>query len=184
MQIKFFKVTTLPEPLEPDAFYFVENSTFSESYLTNNAGVARAVGNSAMITSIVNSAVAAANAVRIVADIDARNSLTAGATANMMILVLDATDDPTVTIGSALYAFSFSSKETHKVAEYESMDVVMNWSSIAGRPTSAVADIDDAVAKRHTHANKTVLDKWSEGAGGIPLYDGSSIRTEWETNNW
>ena len=45
-----------------------------------------------------------------------------------------------------------------KIAEYESMDVVLQWNDIQGKPTSAVADIDDAVANRHSHANKALLD--------------------------
>jgi hypothetical protein len=45
-----------------------------------------------------------------------------------------------------------------KVAEAESMDVVLQWGNIQGKPSSAVADIDDAVSKKHEHANKTVLD--------------------------
>lgn len=184
MQVKFYKVATLPVTLEADSFYFVENETYSESYLTNNAGEARAVGNSAMINSLITSAVSMVNSVKIVADIVARDALTLAATGNLMILVLDATDDATVTLGSALYAYDFDTKETHKVSEYESMDVVLNWGAIDGRPSSSVADIDDAVTKRHAHANKAVLDKWSEGVGGTPLYDGNSIRTEWETNNW
>lgn len=42
------------------------------------------------------------------------------------------------------------------------MDLILSWNNINGRPTSAVADIDDAVTKRHTHANKALLDKVGE----------------------
>ena len=47
-----------------------------------------------------------------------------------------------------------------KVAESESLDVVVNWANIVGKPESSVALIDDAVSKRHTHNNReTVLEK-------------------------
>lgn len=55
-QIRFFKVATLPGTLEPDSFYFVENGSYSESYLTNSAGVARSIGNSTMINALINEA--------------------------------------------------------------------------------------------------------------------------------
>lgn len=45
-----------------------------------------------------------------------------------------------------------------KIAESESLDVVVNWDSIQNKPSSTVADIDDAVTKKHEHSNKAVLD--------------------------
>jgi hypothetical protein len=63
------------------------------------------------------------------------------------------------------------------------MDVTLQWSNIVGRPTSAVADIDDAVTKRHTHANKVQLDKIGEDVNGDLTYDGNSIAV-FNTNNW
>jgi hypothetical protein len=51
--------------------------------------------------------------------------------------------------------------------------VQLQWSDILGKPTSSVADIDDAVTKRHTHSNKTQLDLISEnGTSGNLEYDG------------
>ncbi len=38
----------------------------------------------------------------------------------------------------------------------------IDWSAITNKPTSSVADIDDAVAKRHTHANKALLDTYDQ----------------------
>lgn len=78
-QIRFFKVATLPGTLEPDSFYFVENSNFAESYLTNSAGVARSIGNSAMINALINEALASLPGtgapILFVADIAARDAL-------------------------------------------------------------------------------------------------------------
>jgi hypothetical protein len=39
----------------------------------------------------------------------------------------------------------------------------LTWSAITGKPTSLVVDIDDAVAKKHAHANKVELDKLTDG---------------------
>ena len=51
------------------------------------------------------------------------------------------------------------------------------WAVITGKPDSAVADIDDAVAKRHAHANAAMLDKINE-ADGVMTYDGAKMATQ------
>ncbi|USR38069.1 hypothetical protein L1F06_015470 [Ectopseudomonas hydrolytica] len=185
--IKYFKVSTLPGSLEPDSFYYVENGTYAESYLTNGAGVARAIGNSAMVNALINAALAEleveANAVDIVADIAARDALIATLERNAMILVVDASADPTVNAGSALYAYAHSTVQTYKIAEYESMDVVLEWSAIQNGPSSTPAQIDTAVSQSHTHANKATLDGFSE-SGGLLRYGGQPIPTEWDGVNW
>lgn len=183
--LKFHKVTTLPGTLDGNALYFVQNGTFSETYVTNSAGVARAIGNSVMIQSIADARIALAMAdldvVQIVADITARNALTL--TRNAMVLVLDATGDSTVASGAALYAFRESTTSWIKLAEYESMDVTLTWGAISGRPTSAVSLIDDAVTKRHTHANLAVLDDLGDAAGAL-TYGGDPVGASWSTLNW
>lgn len=187
MQVKFFKVASLPTPLEPNAFYYVENSAYTESYLTNNAGVAKSVGNSTMINALISEALAnwggSASALSIVPDIAARNALIATTKTNLMVLVVDATGDSTVDSGSALYAYDTTAKVTYKIAEYESMDVVLQWNDIEGRPSSTVAQIDNSVALAHNHNNKNVLDKLTE-VGGVLRYDDKGINPEWATNNW
>lgn len=47
--IKFYKVTVLPETLTPNSFYYIENGEYVEAYLTDDAGVAKNLGNSSMI---------------------------------------------------------------------------------------------------------------------------------------
>lgn len=183
--VKFYKVATLPGTLEPDSFYYVENGSYAESYLTNSLGQARAVGNSAMINALIGAAITDAlsdlNALEVVPDIAARDALVLER--NALALVIDATADPTVDAGSALYAYVEADASWVKVAEYESMDVVLQWSSIQGRPNSTPAQIDTAVSQTHTHSNKAVLDKFSESAGQV-LYNGSAIQANWETANW
>ena len=184
--INFHKVTVLPGSLAADSIYFVQNGNYAETYLTNAAGVAKSVGNSAMIAAIVDGRVATAladfNVVEIVADITARNALSTAR--NQMALVLDATGDATVASGAALYAYRETATVWIKIAEYESMDVTLTWASISGRPASAPALIDDAVGKRHTHANSTSLDKIGEAAGQM-TYNGQTVGTpNWSTTNW
>ncbi len=184
--INFHKVTVLPGALVADSLYFVQNGNYAETYLTNAAGVAKSIGNSAMIAAIVdshiNTALADFNIVEIVADIQARGALSTAR--NLMALVLDATGDPTVTSGAALFAYRESTTQWLKIAEYESMDVTLTWASISGKPNAAVALIDDAVNKRHAHANSIYLDKISEAAGQM-TYNGQVVGSlNWSTTNW
>lgn len=185
--VKFFKVTTLPGTLQPNAFYYVLNGDYAESYLTNNAGVAKAIGNSAMITALVNGALTSAladyNALEIVPTIAARDALATGAMRNFLVLVVDATGDATVMSGAALYAYREADTSFVKISEYESMDVVIQWENIQGRPMSSPAQIDTAVSQSHTHANMAVLDKLSADAEGL-VYDGEPVAARWATLNW
>lgn len=59
-----------------------------------------------------------------VADITARNALSGSLTKSSFVVVGDASGDPTVDAGSALYFFHFGEEEAWtKLAEYESMDL-------------------------------------------------------------
>lgn len=188
--VKFFKETVLPGTLEANALYFIPhaNGTTVETYITNTAGTAKQINGQSTIelfaAPLIAAQLAQMNRVVRVADITARNAL-ASDNFNQLVLVVDATGDGTVTSGSALYYFHNADNTWTKVAEYESMDVALNWASISGRPTSAVALIDDAVTKRHTHANLATLDKFGE-SGGNPTYNGSPIggSTQWGNTNW
>ena len=187
MRVNFYAVSALPGSLEPDSFYYVANGSVAESYLTDNLGNAKSVGNTAMINQLITAALASweggSSSMPIGADISARDVLFAVAAANTMALVIDASADPSVESGSALYAYDFGSSTVYKVAEYESMDLVIQWASIQGRPNSSVAQIDDAVGKAHQHTNKGVLDKFTE-AGGVLLYGGEGIATQWVSKDW
>lgn len=185
--VGFHKVTSLPGTLLPNSFYYVENGNYAESYVTDDAGVAKSLGNSAMINALIAAALAnwegAANAVDIVPDIAARDALILTLESNAMILVVDASADSTVDAGSALYAYDESSETVYKIAEYESMDVVLNWSDIVGRPVSTPAQIDAAVGASHSHSNKAVLDKLGEDADGL-TYDGEGVNSRWGSLDW
>lgn len=178
---KFFKRSALPTTWEANAFYFIVNSNFAESYVTSSAGVPKAIGNSEMINSLIDNKIAGMNMLEIVGTIAQRDALTL--TANAMVLVTDATGDPTVGTGAALYAYSKANNSFTKVAEYESMDVTLQWSNIQGRPNSTPASIDLAVQNSHTHSNKAQLDKVSEDASGEISYNGSTVRP-WDVVDW
>lgn len=183
--VQFFKVTTLPGTPQPNAFYYVDNGDYAESYLTNQAGEAKALGNSAMINALIAAALASLPSsgapVLFVADIAARDAL--GPEEAVFVLVQDATGDPTVTAGAALYAWNPATTAWLKVAEYESMDVQLTWAAIQGKPTSTPAQIDSAVNQSHSHNNKGTLDKLGADADGL-LYDGQGVHSRWDSLNW
>lgn len=52
MVVNFYKVTQLPTQLSPSSFYYVENGEYAESYLTDDTGVAKKLGNTAMIEAL------------------------------------------------------------------------------------------------------------------------------------
>ena len=47
--IKFYKVLLLPAVLEANALYFVQNGGYAETYLTDDEGNPKKVGNTQMI---------------------------------------------------------------------------------------------------------------------------------------
>lgn len=89
--------------------------------------------------------------------------------------VRDASADPTVDSGSALYQWDESAGAWVKIAEGESTDIVHQWAAIVGGPTAPPAEIDAAAALAHTHPNKPVLDKFAESQQLVPKYNGLEI---------
>lgn len=187
-QLKFYAVASLPAQLEADAFYFIQNGDYAESYVTTSDGTAKMIGNSTMISALIASSLAnwsgASNQVLIAADMSARDALASTAEANLMVMVIDATDDPTVDTGSALYAYDKASDTWYKLSEYESMDVVVDWDAIQGKPSSSPAQIDDAVSKAHQHSNMAELSKIGEDANGDLTYGGQAVKAKWIVKDW
>lgn len=182
--LRIERVLALPGTLTGSTMYIVKSATapHAEVYFTDAAGTeARHVINKSEINTMISDAIASFSSIEVVADITARDALTPAA--NALVLVLDASADATVTTGAALYVYQLSNTTWHKVSEYESLDVVLDWASIQNKPTSTVADIDDAVAKRHVHANATTLDKIGENADGI-TFDGSNVEAFIANADW
>lgn len=159
MQIAINKVTALPATLEPSSLYFVLQSatdTISEAYITDVDGNAKGIGNTAFITAVAtavfNQQNASNNAFEIAPDIASRDALAANFSGNRLVLVTDASDDSTVSNGSALYSWDQAIGTFDKLTEFESLDVVITWASITDGPTSTPAMVDAAVAATAANA--------------------------------
>lgn len=182
---QIYKETVLPGVLEAHSIYAVAPAAqpdYVELYITNALGVARRMLTGDDIQSLIDASLASAGSLIIVADIAERDALVL--TGNTQVLVIDASSDPTVTSGSATYVYDFDNTTWIKTGEYESMDVVVNWDNIVGKPTSTPTQIDTAVANSHTHANKTELDKVGEDGDANFTYDGSLPVIAWASEEW
>lgn len=185
-QFSIYKENSLPAQLNANSFYCIPSTTnpdFVEIYITNSTGTsAKRVPTQSDISDMISSALSGFTTIQIVENIAARNALSPNK--SIFVLVLDATGDNTVNSGSASYIYDNAASNWIKVAEYESLDIVLSWDNIQGRPTSSVADIDDAVARRHSHGNKSVLDKISEDADGRITYQGMGTFVTWGSTSW
>lgn len=183
LKINFFKVLTLPTAGNwvANSFYYMENAGYAEAYLVDDAGVPKSVGNSDMINAIITTRLSSISSLQVVADIAARNALVL--TVATMVMVKDASADATVDAGAALYVFEPGPDTYTKIAEYESLDLAVAWNNISGKPSSSPANIDDAVSKKHAHANSANLDKIGQDAAGAMTYN-SEPTVRWETANW
>ena len=179
------KLTAVPTlPCDPNAFFVVgptNKPNYIEIYVSNNAGTAlRRLLTDTDIQGLIDTSISGlAGEMPIVADITARNALTL--TKNTQVLVLDATGDATVQSGAATYLYRVSTTSWIKLSEAESMDLVLQWANIQGKPTSSAAAIDTAVTNSHVHnGNLTQLDKIGENASGLLTYNNSLPKIAWE----
>ena len=185
VQMKVHKVNALPGTMEASTLYLVKSAEAGllDLYVSSSDGLeARHIVSKTEIQSMVNSAVAGTSNIFVVADIAARDAL--APTVITQAIVVDATGDATVQLGSATYVYDTVGAAWRKIAEHESMDLTLKWSGIVGRPTSTPAEIDDAVGKRHVHANATTLDKFSQDGDGQPKYDGKNIHVYLSSDQW
>ena len=118
----------------------------------------------------------------VVANIDERDALSPIETT--MVLVADASGDETVTTGGATYVYNPATLTWTKIGKIESMDLVLSWSNITGRPNSSVADIDDAVQKKHSHSNINELNKIGQDVEGNLTYGGNYPHIGLDLVNW
>ena len=183
-EFKVFKETAVPSTWVANSVYFIQavGSAYMEIYTTSNTAVPKRLINESDITSLIAAGITASQELKIVADIAARNAL--NPTNTISVYVTDATGDTTVKAGGAYYLYNTSNSTWIKTSEAESLDVVLSWNSIEGRPTSTPEQIDTAVANSHTHANKTQLDKIGEDLNGNLTYNGVLPYTGWESTNW
>lgn len=190
--LRIFRETVLPSPqdLLPYSIYLVApagQEDYVEMFVTNAsiggaAPYARRIINQADIELLINTKIQAARELVIVADIAARDALTP--TASQFVFVIDASADSTVNSGGATYLYNPNTDSYIKISEAESLDVVVQYEDIVGRPNATAAEIDDAVSKAHVHANKTELDKIGEDANGNLLYSNKLPLTGWSSTTW
>jgi hypothetical protein len=186
--LKIFRETALPGVLEAYALYLIapaSDATLLEIVAVAADGTtARHVINKSDIQGMIDASMAAAGAnnLIIVADITARDAL--APETNIQVYVQDATGDATVASGGATYLYNLSATTWIKVSEAESLDVVLAWANLQDKPSSSVTDIDDAVTKRHSHANKTELDNIGENGAGELTYKGTQVKTEYASTAW
>jgi len=183
---RIFRETVLPSTLTPSAVYYIAPASkpdYIEIYVTNSAGtVAKRVINEADVQALIDTSISGLGSIEIVDDITARNAL--NPTANIQVFVIDASDDTTVTSGGATYIYRLSTTSWIKISESESLDLVLSWANLTGKPSSSVTDIDNAVSLRHTHANKSELDKIGEDVNGNLTYNGALPVIEWTSVGW
>lgn len=176
MALTISRVNALPGTLAAETIYLVKTGTELTLTVTGATGnvvattVSKADVNTAISTAIGN--LDMSNSVEFAASIEDRDGL--ALTKSAFVYVADATADETVSAGAAMYLYDFATTTWHKVTEYESLDLVLNWNKIIGRPGVEVSEIEDAVAKRHNHANMAVLDLLTAPSGQL-LYDGAPV---------
>lgn len=175
------RVNQLPTNMEANAIYVVKPPGALEADLVFTGSdplvVARTISR-VDIEQIVGDAVDASTSITFKQSYG--DMLSDRPTSNALIYVADATGDPTSTTVVRVYLYN---KETDTFTGFPSTgggggpggDVT--WGQILGRPNSTPAQIDQAVAAMHTHANKAVLDLIGENAQQKLTFRGAQVDT-------
>ncbi len=190
MKIEFFQETAVPATWQAGGVYFIKPTTppvgapanYCEVYIVDHTGTVTAhTPTWGEINANIASQIAATGSLVVVDDIAARDAI---ASPSGEVYVKDATADNTVNTGGARYLWDTATSAWVKISETESMDLILNWADIIGKPTSTAAQIDNVVANAYTGANKTQLGKIGEDAQGNMTYGGEAVKTQWKTNGW
>lgn len=188
MKINFYQETAVPSTWQKGGVYFIKPTTppagapadYCEVYIVDHTGAVTAhTPTWGEIDTHITNKLTTAGSVQIVDTIAGRDAI---ATPSGYVYVVDASADSTVDSGGAEYLWNATTNQWIKVAEKESMDMVLNWASITDAP--ALAQVQDAVNKSHSHANKTQLDKIGQDASGNLTYGGTVVTTQWQSNGW
>ena len=185
MHMQISKVSALPAAASRQAntMYLVGDAKVADSleiHMTSSDGAATVhVPTKSEITAMIGSQIASYNNIRVVATYADMTDLSIE-NRSMVVMVLDATGDATVTTGGAAYILQATgtveapAASYYKIYEFEALteNFVLNWSAIVGKPTSSAAAIDAAVAKAHSHANVDLLNGLGiNGDGNLTLND-------------
>lgn len=184
-ELNIARVNTLPVTPAANTMYFVKGGEagLMDIYVTGTTGTElRHIISKAEINAMVSGSLGAFSNILVVADIAARDALELDR--NAVVMVGNAIDDNTVENGSATYMYDVTADTWTKLSEFGELDMVLRWESIVGRPESSAGQIDFAVSQAHTHANMAVLDKLSEDANGIVMYNNKYIKPVIEGAEW
>lgn len=186
--LTFHRFTAVPSTWPANAVCFVRVNGVAETYVVDGNGNPYPATNTQAIATTVNTLLSDFNLVQVVDNIAARDDYVASAsTKNLLFLVLDATADNRVSSGAAFYAYQEAQGGNpgvfHFISDFESQNLVLNWTNIQNKPDSTVSQIDDAVGKAHTHTNKAVLDGLSDSVGQLQ-YNGTAVGAVFSTTDW
>lgn len=193
--LRILRASSLPATpalREKNCMYLVKQpgKTTFDMYVVDAAGNAFSGFTSERLTEVIAEYSNTTRETESVANIAARNALVNPG--NRLIFVDDATGDPTVEYGSAMYFYKASTASYVKVWAADGSagggsggsGGNVQWSDIIGAPNVSVAGLEQAVANSHTHANKDVLDKLSV-VGGELHYNGAKVASvSMGATNW
>ena len=189
MQLKIYRTNAVPATPEASAMYLVKSATAgkAEIHVTSSDGaeVRKVSGlDQSEVNALIDSKISQFNQMHLTNDITSRDALALDY--NCLVLVNDASGDPTVDSGAATYFYDATADTYTKVSEFESMDFTVNWGDIQNGPNVTAAQIEEAVLKMHEHANKALLDSISVDAEGFAIINNVSYRHPWlaTTSEW
>ena len=197
MHMQISKVNALPAvgSRQANTMYLVGNTEFADSLeihmTSSDAAATLHVPTKSEITAMIGGQIASFNNIRVVATYADMAALVAE-NHSMVVMVLDATGDATVTTGGAAYVLQATgtaqapAASYYKIYEFEALNenFVLNWSAIVGKPTSSAAAIDDAVAKAHSHANLALLNGLATNGDGDLTLNGVAVGTVLVNAGW
>ena len=177
------EITSLPTTLD--------DLTHSISLKANLVDVTKALNLKANTSDVykkseINDLVTATSSVQIVDTINIRNT---SGNKSKFVFVRDATGDVTVKSGAATYIWDATlgdNGDWRKVCEAESMDIDEYLEGklhshpnleLLNSYTESNSEIQTTIQLRHTHQNKSYLDKFGETLDGSPTYAGKTIAT-------
>lgn len=177
--LKIRRVSKLPLNPKPASLYLVPSKEPNrcDAYVTNsNTSRTELLKLSSKTDEEINKLISLATSkcmeVYFVDTIYQRNQLMGSVKRSAYIYVNNATEDSSVSLGSAVYLYNYNTQKYIKVFEKESIDVRITWASIEDGPNSTPAQVDEAVAKMHQHPNKPILDAISKDSNGYLVVDG------------
>lgn len=177
------RLTQLPTSLAPNSLYIVKAPGTNDVALTWTGNSASDIGFSysqAKADGDITAALAGSKSVFIfgnIAEKDAEVPLV-----DSIGFVKDATADPTVLTPSAFYIFEVATARWSLATSGGSGAV--NWDDIVDGPEATPAQIDEAVAASHVHANQAVLDKIGVDADNRLTYDDALVSSVTVEADW